>query len=109
MPKIQSNGINLYYQVNGKGQPLLFIHGLGSSARDWELQVKEFSETLLYTGYTHLDITSIFISCIFIAAAGAVMDVAMDIAAAQLTSCAIEPAHYRTGDLLPYLHTARDQ
>jgi len=45
MPKIQSNGINLYYEVNGKGQPLLFIHGLGSSARDWELQVKEFSKT----------------------------------------------------------------
>ncbi len=45
--------------------------------------VKEFSETLLYTGYTHLDLTSIFISCIFIAAAGAVMDVAMDISAAQ--------------------------
>ncbi len=45
--------------------------------------VQEFSETLLYTGYTHLNLTSIFISCIFIAAAGAVMDVAMDISAAQ--------------------------
>ena len=45
MPKIQSNGINLYYEVNGQGQPLLFVHRLGSSARDWELQVKEFSKT----------------------------------------------------------------
>ncbi len=45
--------------------------------------VIEFSEALLYTGYTHLDLSSIFTSCIFIAAAGAVMDVAMDISAAQ--------------------------
>ncbi|MCU4156370.1 YibE/F family protein [Carboxylicivirga sp. A043] len=45
--------------------------------------VQEFSETLLYTGNTHLNLSDIFISCIFIAAAGAVMDVAMDIAAAQ--------------------------
>ena len=45
--------------------------------------VQEFSETLLYAGFTHLNLTAIFISCIFIAAAGAVMDVAMDIAAAQ--------------------------
>ncbi len=45
MPKIQSNGINLYYEIHGEGQPLLFIHGLGSSARDWEFQVTEFSKS----------------------------------------------------------------
>jgi 3-oxoadipate enol-lactonase len=45
MPKIQSNGINLYYEIHGEGQPLLLIHGLGSSARDWEYQVAEFSES----------------------------------------------------------------
>ncbi|HSQ40301.1 MAG TPA: alpha/beta hydrolase [Anaerolineales bacterium] len=44
MPKIQSNGINLYYEIHGEGQPLLFIHGLGSSTRDWEFQVQEFSK-----------------------------------------------------------------
>ncbi len=45
MPKIQSNGINLYYEIHGEGQPLLFIHGLGSSTRDWEFQVQEFSKS----------------------------------------------------------------
>lgn len=45
MPKIQSNGINLYYEIHGEGQPLLLIHGLGSSARDWELQVDEFAKS----------------------------------------------------------------
>lgn len=43
MPTVQSNGINLYYETHGEGQPLLFIHGLGSSSRDWEFQVPAFS------------------------------------------------------------------
>lgn len=45
--------------------------------------VQEFSEGILYAGFSHLNLSQIFIACIFIAAAGAVMDVAMDIAAAQ--------------------------
>jgi pimeloyl-ACP methyl ester carboxylesterase len=44
MPKLRVGDINLYYEITGQGQPLLFIHGLGSSARDWELQVDFFSE-----------------------------------------------------------------
>lgn len=45
MSKIPSNNINLYYEVHGEGQPLVFIHGLGSSTRDWEFQVPEFSRS----------------------------------------------------------------
>lgn len=45
--------------------------------------VKEFSETLIYAGFGNLDLSKIFISAIFISAAGAVMDVAMDISASQ--------------------------
>ncbi len=44
MPKIQSNNTQLHYEISGEGQPLLFIHGLGSSTQDWDLQVKEFSK-----------------------------------------------------------------
>jgi pimeloyl-ACP methyl ester carboxylesterase len=43
MPKLDVNGTHLYYQVTGKGQPLLLIHGLGASARDWEPQVAYFA------------------------------------------------------------------
>jgi len=43
VPTVHSNGITLYYDIRGVGQPLLFIHGLGSSSRDWEFQVTEFS------------------------------------------------------------------
>lgn len=45
--------------------------------------IKPFTETLLYSGFAHLDITQIFLSGIFIASSGAVMDIAMDIAASQ--------------------------
>ena len=43
--------------------------------------VRPFAETLLYSGYYHLNLTRIFLAGIFIAASGAVMDLAMDIAA----------------------------
>jgi 3-oxoadipate enol-lactonase len=44
MSKSHTNGIELYYEVQGTGQPLVLIHGLGSSTRDWESQVPELSK-----------------------------------------------------------------
>lgn len=44
MPKTVVNHIQMHYEENGQGEPLVFIHGLGSSTRDWELQVGEFSK-----------------------------------------------------------------
>ena len=43
--------------------------------------VRPFAETLLYSGYMDLNLTDIFIASVFIASSGAVMDLAMDIAA----------------------------
>lgn len=45
--------------------------------------VKQFSETLLYSGFPHLDLTQIFLAGIFLASSGAVMDIAIDIAASM--------------------------
>jgi len=45
--------------------------------------VKPFSETLLYSGFAHLQLSYIFLAGIFIASSGAVMDIAMDISASQ--------------------------
>ena len=45
--------------------------------------VKPFSEPLLYSGYAHLDLSAIFISGIFLASSGAVMDISMDISASM--------------------------
>ncbi len=44
MPMIKISDINIYYEITGKGDPILFLHGLGSSTRDWEKQVSEFSK-----------------------------------------------------------------
>ena len=43
--------------------------------------VRPFAEMLLYAGYPHLNLTDIFTASVFIACSGAVMDLAMDIAA----------------------------
>ncbi|MBN1567623.1 MAG: YibE/F family protein, partial [Acidobacteria bacterium] len=45
--------------------------------------VRPFAETLLYSGYYNLRLTDIFIASVFIASSGAVMDLAMDIAASM--------------------------
>ncbi|MEO8677588.1 MAG: alpha/beta fold hydrolase [Vicinamibacterales bacterium] len=33
------NGVDLYYETHGAGEPVLLIHGLGSSTRDWAPQI----------------------------------------------------------------------
>lgn len=43
--------------------------------------VRPFAEMLLYSGYYDLNLTDIFVASVFIACSGAVMDLAMDIAA----------------------------
>jgi len=42
MPYLDVNNTTLYYEDEGGGQPLLFLHGWGSSARVWGAQLPEF-------------------------------------------------------------------
>ncbi len=49
MPKKKINGLELYYEMKGRDEReglevVLFVHGLGSSGRDWERQVPFFAE-----------------------------------------------------------------
>lgn len=44
MPWQRIGDVELYYEVAGQGAPLLFLHGLGSSSRDWKRQVSHFAE-----------------------------------------------------------------
>lgn len=37
------DNLDIYYEIHGRGPPLLLIHGLGSSTRDWELQRDYFA------------------------------------------------------------------
>lgn len=51
MPDIEANGVKLNYEITGQGQPILFIHGLGSSGRDWEYQIDFFSPSYRVVTY----------------------------------------------------------
>ena len=44
MPSIPIRDIDIHYEITGEGEPLLLIHGLGSSSRDWAPQVHYFSK-----------------------------------------------------------------
>jgi pimeloyl-ACP methyl ester carboxylesterase len=43
MPFLRVGDVELYFESEGQGEPLVLIHGLGSSARDWEYQVPFFA------------------------------------------------------------------
>ena len=58
------------------GLAALFTHLFGLHGA-----VRPFAEMLLYSGFYHLNLTDIFVASVFIACSGAVMDLAMDIAA----------------------------
>ena len=44
MPNVNVNDISLYYEESGEGEPLLFLHGLGTDGRSWEYQRDFFAE-----------------------------------------------------------------
>ena len=39
MPMFRDHGLQLHYLVRGSGEPVLLIHGIGSSGADWAFQV----------------------------------------------------------------------
>ncbi len=43
MPETTVNGLSLFYREDGEGIPLVLLHGLGSSGRDWEYQYPAFT------------------------------------------------------------------
>ena len=42
MPYTTNNGVKLYYEVHGSGQPLFLIMGLGGTSESWRFQVQYF-------------------------------------------------------------------
>lgn len=44
MPRAAVNGINLYYKVHGKGEPLVLIAGIGADHRSWFSQIGPFGK-----------------------------------------------------------------
>lgn len=44
MAMMAVNGTRLHYRAVGTGEPLVFVHGLGSSGQDWRKQVEAFAD-----------------------------------------------------------------
>jgi pimeloyl-ACP methyl ester carboxylesterase len=44
VPKAKVNGINLYYEVHGQGEPLVMIMGFAGSSGGWIFQRREFQK-----------------------------------------------------------------
>ncbi|MBD3405462.1 MAG: alpha/beta fold hydrolase [Candidatus Lokiarchaeota archaeon] len=51
MPFAQTGNIQTYYEVNGQGPPLVFIHGAGASHDMWSPQVDYFSDRFTVITY----------------------------------------------------------
>ena len=51
MPKVLINGINLYYEDNGNGFPVIFTHGFAGSTKSWKDQVAAFSKKYRFITY----------------------------------------------------------
>ena len=43
MPYTKVNGVNLYYEIHGKGTPLILVAGMVSDSQSWLPVIKELS------------------------------------------------------------------
>lgn len=71
--------------VSGASLGILVTALAGMGSTRWLMihgAVMSYSESLLYSGYQHLDLTQIFMASIFIGSSGALMDLAVDITSA---------------------------
>ena len=44
MATLRVDDFEVFYEERGTGTPLVFLHGLGSSTRDWKFQLEHFSK-----------------------------------------------------------------
>ena len=51
MPMITLNGLDVFYETQGEGDPVLLVHGLGSSTEDWEPQVDALAREFTVLAY----------------------------------------------------------
>ena len=45
MPTMIRDNVELYYEVQGEGRPLVFTHGASWNHKQWHPQVKYFSKS----------------------------------------------------------------
>ena len=52
MPSIDVNGVSLYYERAGSGEPVVFSHGIPTDYRAWGAQVEAFSKSYSTLAYS---------------------------------------------------------
>jgi pimeloyl-ACP methyl ester carboxylesterase len=40
---IETNGVKIYYEIHGEGEPLLLLHGFTMSGKSWEPWIEDLS------------------------------------------------------------------
>ena len=88
--KLFSAGDKALVRINYQDGEILNVSMIDHYRAPWELllffrihgAVMSYSESLLYAGYQHLNLTQIFMASIFIGASGAIMDLSVDITSA---------------------------
>ena len=45
MPAVDVNGVGLYYEIHGQGEPLALVHGSWADATTWELVAPALAES----------------------------------------------------------------
>lgn len=51
--KVRANNVELYYELHGNGQPIVFSHGWLNDCSMWARQVQEFARTHAVVVYDH--------------------------------------------------------
>ena len=51
MPKVKVNGINLNYEIHGRGLPVFFLHGFSGTLNSWRSQVPVLSRDYRFIIY----------------------------------------------------------
>ena len=51
MPKININGVGLYYEEHGQGYPVIFLHGFSSTHQTWLPQIPDLSREVRFITY----------------------------------------------------------
>jgi pimeloyl-ACP methyl ester carboxylesterase len=52
MPSVDVNGVNLYYEESGTGEPIVFAHGIPTDYRAWSSQTEQFSKSRRAISYS---------------------------------------------------------
>ncbi|SMQ84548.1 hypothetical protein SAMN05444673_5963 [Bacillus sp. OV166] len=49
MPFLQVEDLQIHYEIEGEGAPLIILHGMGNNSQSWKKQLKGLSNIVYIT------------------------------------------------------------